>query len=79
MDTLKFVLIVLGYVLLAPGLGTIIAFKDSWRRPALALMLLLTALPPGWFTLTAWSQDWYRGHARGYQGWCGDPTACSAR
>ncbi|MBA3683784.1 MAG: hypothetical protein H0W72_00845 [Planctomycetes bacterium] len=68
MDSVKFALIVLGYVLLAPALGTVIAFRDTLRRPALMLMLLLTALPPGWFTLTAWSQDWYRGHARGYQG-----------
>jgi len=67
-ETFKFVLIMLGYLLMAPALGTVIAFRDSLRRPALGLMLLLTAVPPGWFTLTAWSQDWYRGHARGYQG-----------
>lgn len=68
METFKFILIIFGYLLMAPALGTIIAFRDHLRRPFIALMMLLTALPPGWFSLTAWSQDWYRGHARGYQG-----------
>ena len=68
MESFKLVIIIFGYLLISPALGTVIAFRDSWRRPMLALLLLMTALPHGWLTLTAWSQDWYRGHVRGYQG-----------
>lgn len=66
-EAVKILAFFMGYFAIAPALGIATAFRPILRPFILATMFACTALPPGWFTLTIFSQDAYRGHVRGWQ------------
>jgi hypothetical protein len=66
-EIIKIILIICGFICAVPFIGTVLNRRPQLRGPALGILILLTALPENWITLTVFSQDWYRGHVRGFE------------
>lgn len=67
-DALKFLIILGGYLVVVPALGWFIAGRPVWRRWGLALMVFMTSWHINKFTLMFLSDEFYRGHTKGYEG-----------
>ena len=66
-EFLKLGISLIGYCIIAPWAGIGLSYRPWLRRPAIALVVFLTVIPLRMTTLTVCSEDWYRGHVRGYQ------------
>ncbi len=67
LDLIKIALCLVGYLAFAPVLAVALTTYPRLRRWCLAGLVLMTALPKGWSTLTIFSHDSYRGHVRGWE------------
>ncbi len=67
LDLIKIALCLVGYLAFAPVLALALTTYPRLRRWCLGALVLFTALPKGWSTLTIFSQDGYRGHVRGWE------------
>jgi len=66
-DLAKALVVLLGYGVLAPALGMLIARSRVGQRVCFCLMLFMTSWHPSKLTLMLDSIEWYRGHTRGFQ------------
>ena len=67
-DLLKLAVLLPSYFWLGPALGAWAASSRKARRAIFCLMIFLTALAPGKFTLMVVSMEKYRGHTKGFEG-----------
>lgn len=68
-ETLKWLLILVVFPIGGPLLGLFLRHRPSWQDAAFALMCFMTIngfLSPGNWGLTLDSQEFYRGHTKGY-------------
>jgi hypothetical protein len=68
MDILKLLVILGGYLVLAPALGWIMANRPAGRRWGFALLVFMTSWHINKLTLMFQSVEFYRGHTKGYEG-----------
>ncbi|WOO42026.1 O-antigen ligase family protein [Rubellicoccus peritrichatus] len=71
MDAVKFIIkalvIIVGYLGIAPTLGYLMVNRPWLRKFLLAFIAFMVVRPPGNFTLMLYSVDWYRGHTKGFE------------
>ncbi len=67
MDFVKLVIVLSGYVLMAPLLGSMLSRNRSAERAVLCLLVFVTAWDPGKLTLMVDSVEFYRGHTKGFE------------
>ncbi len=67
MEYLKLMIGLIALLAGGPVVAMVVGNSPRMKRVALALLLFLTALHPRWIHLTVFSEDWYRGHVRGFE------------
>ena len=66
-DLIKAVIIIPGYLVMAPALGALLARNRALERAVFCLMVFMPSWFPGKLTLMLGSVETYRGHTKGFE------------
>ena len=67
LDLLKLILVILGYLVLPPILGYLLAQKRQYQTVAFGFLVYILVLRPSLITFNLEPVEWYRGHTKGFE------------